>query len=99
LTLLQPSANVRYAFDPTRPSGQRLSEVRIDGRPLDPDGTYRVATNSFLAVGGDGFATFKRGTSPIGGMLDLDAFEAYLAGPAPIAPPVPHRTKNLAPAK
>lgn len=28
--------------------------VWIDGRPVDPKGTYRLATNSFLAEGGDG---------------------------------------------
>ncbi len=33
----------------------RIRKVLIGGKPLDPDGTYRVATNSYLAAGGDGY--------------------------------------------
>ena len=40
----------------------RLALVRIEvgGAPLDPKKTYRVALNSFLAGGGDGFKEFAR---------------------------------------
>ncbi len=37
--------------------------LTVAGKPLHDAATYRVATNSFLARGGDGFTTFKRGTS------------------------------------
>jgi 5'-nucleotidase/UDP-sugar diphosphatase len=33
----------------------RIRRVRINGNQLDPDRTYRVATNSYLAAGGDGY--------------------------------------------
>jgi 5'-nucleotidase/UDP-sugar diphosphatase len=33
----------------------RIRKVLIGGKPLDPDSTYRVATNSYLAAGGDGY--------------------------------------------
>ncbi len=34
----------------------RLLEARLrDGRPIDPQRTYRVVTSSFLALGGDGW--------------------------------------------
>jgi len=29
--------------------------LRINGRPVDPNAVYKVATNSFMAVGGDGY--------------------------------------------
>ena len=45
-------------YDPRRPSGQRIVSIRIGGRPLDPNRTYRIATNDFLARGGDGYASF-----------------------------------------
>lgn len=35
-----------------------LLEVRVGGAPLDPKRRYRVATNSFLAAGGDGLTLF-----------------------------------------
>ena len=40
----------------------RLALVRIEvgAAPLDPQKTYRVALNSFLAGGGDGFKEFAR---------------------------------------
>ncbi|MCC7015534.1 MAG: bifunctional metallophosphatase/5'-nucleotidase [Planctomycetes bacterium] len=37
-----------------------LERIEIGGKPLDPAASYRVATNSFLAGGGDGFAEFAR---------------------------------------
>jgi 2',3'-cyclic-nucleotide 2'-phosphodiesterase (5'-nucleotidase family) len=45
-------------YDPKRPPGQRILSISIGGAPLDPDRTYRVATNDFLARGGDGYDTF-----------------------------------------
>ena len=53
---------------------------------VDPAASYRVAMNSFLASGGDGFTVFAEGTDQLGGEVDLDAFKAYLAANSPIAP-------------
>jgi 5'-nucleotidase/UDP-sugar diphosphatase len=32
--------------------------VRINGEPIDPDKTYKIATNSYMAAGGDGYSMF-----------------------------------------
>ena len=40
------------------PVGSRVKSVRIDGRPLDPAKTYRLATNDFMGRGGDGYRAF-----------------------------------------
>ena len=37
--------------------------VQVAGEPLDPDETYRVVTNNFLAGGQDGWTTFAEGTN------------------------------------
>ena len=37
-------------------------QVGTRGKPLDPKASYRVATNSFLAEGGDGLKVFGQGT-------------------------------------
>ena len=42
-------------FDPRRPPGERVVRVTIGGAPLDPARRYTVATNNFLARGGDGY--------------------------------------------
>lgn len=38
----------------------KASNVRIGGKPLDPAASYRVATNAFLAIGGDGYDVLRR---------------------------------------
>jgi len=44
-------AVVRHVGAEERPL--HLVEVRVGGEPIDPDRRYRMATNSFLATGGD----------------------------------------------
>ena len=36
--------------------------IRIGGAPLDPAKSYKIATNNFLAAGGDGYEMLKQGT-------------------------------------
>ena len=58
-----------------------------NGTALNPDGSYRVTVNSFLADGGDAFGVLVQGSDRLGGAVDLDAFEAYLlANPGGVAP-------------
>jgi 2',3'-cyclic-nucleotide 2'-phosphodiesterase (5'-nucleotidase family) len=49
-------------FDPQRPPGERVLSIKVGGAPLEPQRTYRLATNDFLARGSDGydFAGLKR---------------------------------------
>ena len=39
----------------------KSGNVRINGKPVDPDATYKVATNSFMATGGDGYSMMTTG--------------------------------------
>jgi 2',3'-cyclic-nucleotide 2'-phosphodiesterase (5'-nucleotidase family) len=41
-------------------------KVEVGGEPLDPDKTYRVATNNFLLAGGDGYTALAKGRILIG---------------------------------
>ncbi|MDX6751588.1 bifunctional UDP-sugar hydrolase/5'-nucleotidase [Geminicoccaceae bacterium 1502E] len=41
-----------------RPAGSRVTSVRIGGVNLDPSATYSLATNDFMARGGDGYEVF-----------------------------------------
>ncbi len=78
--ILQVSEGFTYTLDMTRSGADRVvaDSVRLNGEPLDPDATYRVAVNNFLAGGGDGFPTLAEGTNPYVGGNDLDVLEAYL---------------------
>lgn len=66
--------------------GARLVEVRVGDEPLQPEATYRIATNDYLARGGDGWQQFER-RSPARS-TGIGVFEASLAA-FRAAPPVP----------
>ncbi len=78
-SVLIPSANVSYDVDLSAPQGQRVTEVLLDGEPLDPARHYRVVSNSFLAGGGDGFAMLAGVPQLANVGYDIDALEAYVA--------------------
>jgi 5'-nucleotidase len=58
----------------------------INGVPIDPNASYRVTVNSFLADGGDGFTVLTQGTNRLGGEVDTDAFEKYFQAHSPVEP-------------
>ncbi|WP_405934612.1 bifunctional metallophosphatase/5'-nucleotidase [Streptomyces longwoodensis] len=95
--ILQPSSGLTYTLDLTKSGADRVvtDSIRLNGAPIDPAATYRVATNSFLAGGGDGFTTLGLGTNDLVGADDLAALAQYLtagsSATSPIAPPVPNR--------
>lgn len=76
-SILQVSG-LSYLWSDTPTNAHRVSDVRVGGKPLDLDQIYRVAANSFLALGGDRFTVLKEGKILEIGPLDIDALEAYL---------------------
>lgn len=97
--MLQPSRGFSYGYDLRRPEGQRIQDMLLNGTPMRDDATYRVTINSFLAAGGDSFTAFRQGTSPTGGMQDVDALERYIAAMGATPPPLPpsDRIRRLSP--
>ncbi len=84
--ILQPSAGFSYRYRAGAADGARVSDMRLDGRPVDPSGRYRVTVNAFLADGGDGFGVLLEGSERLGGPQDVDALVAYLSAHSPLAP-------------
>lgn len=76
--ILQVSEGFAYTWDNSKPKGEKVSNVTLNGQPLDPAASYRVTVNSFLADGGDNFTVFTQGTNRLGGDVDLDALVNYL---------------------
>jgi 2',3'-cyclic-nucleotide 2'-phosphodiesterase (5'-nucleotidase family) len=47
--------------DPSKAAGARVTSVMVNGEPLDPAKTYKVATNDYMLTGGDGYTAFTNG--------------------------------------
>ena len=88
--ILQVSG-ITVQYDLTRPVGSRVIEARVGNAALEPVKTYRVATNDFLAAGGDHFALFQEGKNIVYGDSLRDAFIAYLEKHSPVHPEVEKR--------
>jgi 5'-nucleotidase len=98
--MLQVSRGLAYAWDSTRPVGQRLvpGSLKVDGKPVEEGKTYRIVANNFLADGGDNFPVLAKGTTVDTGMRDLDALIGYLkqnpdTGATSLAAPQPRINK------
>jgi 5'-nucleotidase len=53
-------SGMSFKFDARKLPGQRVSDIRVAGQPLDLNRTYTLATSNFLvANGGDGYTMFK----------------------------------------
>jgi 5'-nucleotidase len=93
--ILQVSAGFSYSYDTTRPLGERVLNLSLNGVPIDPAASYRVTSNDFLANGGDGFTSLKSGTDrTVAPGFDIDALVAYL-GSGPVSPGPMNRIVKL----
>lgn len=52
-------AGIRFSFDADKPAGERVHSMLVGGEPVDLDATYLLATNDFMAAGGDNYTMFK----------------------------------------
>ena len=68
-------SGLAFAFDARLPPGARVTRVTVAGAPLEDAATYTLATNDFLARGGDDYRVFKAGE-----MLIDSASGALMAG-------------------
>ncbi|WP_334062200.1 bifunctional metallophosphatase/5'-nucleotidase [Limimaricola cinnabarinus] len=62
-------AGMTFAVDAAAEPGSRISDVMIDGEPLDPEATYGAVSNNYVRNGGDGYKMF------------IDTENAYDFGP------------------
>lgn len=90
------SKNVHYTFDASRPEGDRITSISINGAPIDPAASYKIALPSFLTTGGDNFRAFALGTSVDSGLVDYQAFADYLTANSPVSPDFARRTVQVA---
>ncbi|WP_433283737.1 bifunctional metallophosphatase/5'-nucleotidase [Micromonospora sp. CA-244673] len=104
--VLYASSTVHYVVDvngTTAPAASPCTGTRvvrgsltINGTPVTDTATYRVTVNNFLAGGGDGFSVLTGGTNAVTGLIDLDAFTAYLTEKSPVSAPALDRIQTTA---
>ena len=95
--ILQVSNGFNYAWDNSRPDGERIlaDRMSLNGAPIDPTAGYRVTVNNFLAVGGDGFTVLTQGTSQQISVYDIDALNTYFLANSPVAPGATNRIARI----
>ena len=84
-----------YSWSRTAPNGSKVdpASIKLNGVTVDPNASYRVAANNFIADGGDSFTVFVNGAPRTGGKVDLDALIDYFtANPNVGAPPAARST-------
>lgn len=86
--ILLVSRGFAYAWDATRPIGQRVlaDSLTLNGARIEPEALFRVTVNNFLATGGDGFTIFQAGTAWRSGISELKALEVYFGSNSPVSP-------------
>jgi 5'-nucleotidase / UDP-sugar diphosphatase len=87
-------SGIMAEIDVKEPVGSRVKAVKINGQPLDPAKTYKLATNDFMARGGDGYRVFTEAKS----LVDVSASQLmatqvidYIAKAGKVAPKVEGR--------
>ncbi len=88
----QPDAHIaglRVRYDPARPVGKRVRDVRLlDGSRIKDGREYTLATQNYLASGQDGFTALERTRQERSTYKDIDAVLLYLRRlPQPVRPP------------
>ena len=81
--MLQVSG-MHIVYDLSKPVGAKVASAEVAGKPMEPQETYRVVTNDFLASGGDQFNIFKQGRNISAGPSLRDAVAGYIRKNSPI---------------
>jgi 5'-nucleotidase/UDP-sugar diphosphatase len=72
----QVSDGISYTIDL---AAGEVKDLLIGGKPLDPNATYKIATNSYMATGGDGYVVFKNASQGYDtSMFQRDATIEYI---------------------
>ena len=94
--ILQVSNGFTYSYSTAAALGSRISDMRLNGTPINPAATYQLTTNDFLANGGDGFTNLRLDPNRVFAPgFDIDALVAHL-GTGPIAPGPANRITKVA---
>jgi 5'-nucleotidase / UDP-sugar diphosphatase len=87
-------SGLSFTADLREPRGQRISNVKIAGKPLEKTATYTLATNDYMFAGGDGYVMLEA-ARPLLGVRDARLMAndvmAYITARKTVAPKVEGR--------
>lgn len=95
--IMQVSNGFTYAYDRSRPVGQRVdrASVRLNGEPVVPGNRYRLATSNFLWDSGDDLSALSASTDPIVVGVDYEILADYFSRHSPIQPGPQNRIRSI----
>ena len=76
-------SGITMDIDTSRPPGNRVSNVKVNGKRLEENKVYKVATDDFIATGVD-YKAFKKGENLEYGQLTIEAAKSYIENHSPI---------------
>lgn len=88
-------SGIHYTFDASKNAGERLVSITIDGKPLDRNKYYKVATNDYLYNGGDDYKELKDAKVVSRGGLLKDILAQYIKNKGEVAPAEEGRIKVI----
>ena len=92
------SSNVTYTYDESRPAGDRITSISVNGKPIDPAATYTVGSGNFLITGGDNFRVLAQGSNTRDtGASDLAAWVDWLTAKGTISPDYARQAVSVSP--
>lgn len=101
--VMQVSKGFSYTWDASKPAGAPSGtgarvvpgSMSLNGVAIDPNQTYRVTVNNFMASGGDNYSVLTKGTNPQVGLIDIDASVAYFMAQGTVPTPGQNRITRL----
>lgn len=86
-------SGLKWSYDASAPFGDRVTSVTLpDGTPIEPNATYKIGANNFMASGGDQFTTLTQGQNTTDTQINLvDTVVRYLEQSSPVDPQVEGR--------
>lgn len=84
-------AGMKFKLDEAKPVGERVVDLMIGEEPVDLEKTYKLATNDFMAAGGDGYTMFEGATKLAEYPLISEVLVAYVEELGEINPVVEGR--------
>ena len=91
----QQTSGLRFEWVPHADADELIRDVYVGGEPLDPDETYEVAVNSFIANGGSGYPLADKPVAEDTEELQAETVVNYLEEKETIAPTVEGRMQRV----
>ena len=91
-------SGVTFSYDPRKPAGARVTDVKVNGQPLEASARYRIGTTDYLAGGGDGYDALTKGKTIVdasGATLTAVTVMDYVSRNGTVAPVTESRIRRI----